>query len=506
MAEPGTVYLVGAGPGDPGLITAKGLRALRRADVVVYDRLVNPSILAEAPPEAELVNAGKGPGRADAPAQEEINRLLIERAGCGKTVVRLKGGDPFLFGRGGEEADALAAAGVGFEVVPGVTSALAVPAYAGIPATDRRYASSVRIVAGRQGADAPADAEARGETVVVLMGVQALPEVVRSLREQGWPDDTPAALIENGTTARQRTVEATLGTAVEAAARARLAAPAVLAAGDVVGMRRRIAWFERRPLSATRVVVLRGESRATELIAALERAGAEVVHIPAVTFAAPEDWGPVDAVLPRVGGFRWAAFTSANGVDFFLRRLLESGRDVRALSGVRLAAVGPSTASALRRHGLVHEIMPERFDSRSLGNAIAGSGQAGDTVLLPRGDLADDALPSALRERGLQPTPIVTYRTMGAPGLDVRAREALEGGVDAVVLTSPSTVRNLVHALDGGAERLRGVAVISAGPTTTRAAEAEGLAVSAEAAAHTASGIVDAMTARAAGTDDHDGR
>ena len=506
MAEVGAVYLVGAGPGDPGLITTKGLRALRRADVVIYDRLVNLSILAEAPQAAELIYVGKGPTERDTLPQDEINRLLVEHAGCGKTVVRLKGGDPFLFGRGGEEADALAAAGVGFEIIPGVTSALAVPAYAGIPATDRRYASSVRIITGQRGEGAALAAEARAETVIVLMGVQTLSEVVRSLRDQGWPDDTPVALIENGTTARQRTIEATLSTTVEAASLARLAAPAVLVAGEVVEMRRRIAWFERRPLSAKRVVVLRGESRATELIGALEWAGAEVFHIPAVTFVAPLDWKSVNEVLPRVGDFRWAAFTSANGVDFFLRRLLDSQRDVRALGGVRIAAIGPSTASALRRYGLIHELMPDRFDSRSLGNAIGLAGQAGDTVLLPRGDLADDALPGALREHGLRPLPLVTYRTIDAPGLRDRAREAIERGVDAIVLTSPSTVHNLIHALGDAAERLRDLAIISAGPTTTRAAQSAGLVVSTEAAAHTASGIVDAIIATATKARDDDDR
>ncbi len=495
MTEVGAVYLVGAGPGDPGLITAKGLRVLRRADVVVYDRLVNVSILAEAPQTAELVYVGKGPTMQNTLPQDEINRLLIQHAHAERTVVRLKGGDPFLFGRGGEEAEALAAAGVRFEIVPGVTSALAVPAYAGIPATDRRYASSVRILTGQRGESADQPAEDRTETVIVLMGVQALPEVVTSLQGEGWPDDTPVALVESGTTARQRTIEATLSTTVEVASRARLAAPAVLVVGTVVEMRHRIAWFERRPLSAKRIVVLRGESRAMELVAALEGAGAEVFHIPAVAFVAPLDWTSVDAVLPRITDHKWAAFTSANGVDFFLRRLMETGRDVRTLAGVRIGAIGPSTASALRRYGLIHEVMPDRFDSHSLGNTIGVAGHAGETVLLPRGDLADDELPRTLRTHGLLPLPLVSYRTIDAPGLRARAQEAIELGVDAIVLTSPSTVRNLVHALGDSSDQLRDVAFVSSGPTTTRAAQSAGLEVFAEAASHTTSGILDAMIA-----------
>ncbi len=492
MNEDGRVYLVGAGPGDPGLITVKGLRALRRADVVVYDRLVNPSLLAEARDDAELADVGKHPARQDGRTQDEINRLLIDRAGAGNTVVRLKGGDPFLFGRGGEEASALAAAGIVFEVVPGVTSALAAPAYAGIPVTDRRHASSLRIITGQRGLDGDSTTVSSNETVIALMGVRALPDVVESLRREGWPEEAPAALIEWGTTSRQRTTVATVGAIADRAQRAGVRAPAILICGDVVHLREDIAWYERRPLFGKRIMALRGETRATELIALLDAAGAEPVHIPAVSFGEPDDWSQVDAALERISEFQWLSFTSANGVDYFMKRLLASGLDSRALAGARLAVVGPATASALARVGLRHDAMPDQFNSRALAETLAAASQPGYTVLLPRGDLADDALPDALRGHGLTPWPVIAYQTLPGPDLARRANDALSRGVDAIVLTSPSTARNLVEALDNAAVQVRDAAFISAGPTTTRAAESLGLTIAVEAAAHTANGIIDA--------------
>ena len=498
MDEYGRVYLVGAGPGDPGLITVKGLRALRNADVVVYDRLANPSLLAEARDDAELVDVGKHPARQDGRTQDEINHLLIDRAGLGKSVVRLKGGDPFLFGRGGEEAGALAAAGIAFQIIPGVTSALAAPAYAGIPVTDRRHASSLRIITGQRRQNDNAAARSPNETVVALMGVRSLPDVVESLLREGWPDEAPAALIEWGTTARQRTTVATLGAIADAAQRAGVRAPAILICGDVVGLREDLSWYERRPLFGKRIMALRGETRATELIALLDAAGAEPVHIPAVSFGESRDWSPVDAALARLNDVQWLAFSSANGVDYFMRRLLHAGLDARALAAAHLAVIGPSTASALSRHGLRHDVMPDQFNSRALARALANAALPRETILLPRGDLADDALPEELVSYGLIPWPVVAYRTLPGHDLARRAQDALARGVDAIVLTSPSTARNLVEALDDAAAQLKDVAFISAGPTTSRAAEFLGLTIAAEAPAHTANGIIDAALAWAA--------
>ena len=500
MAEGGIVHLVGAGPGDPGLITVRGARLLRRADVIVFDRLVNPSLLAEARPGAELVDVGKHPSRGGEHLQKEINELLIERARGGKRVVRLKGGDPFLFGRGGEEAAALAEAGIAFDVAPGVTSALAGPAYAGIPATDRNLASAVRILTG-QGAGG--NESARGpdhETAIVLMGVRTLGNVVESLRSDGWADDTPTALIEQATTSRQRTTVATLGTIVDRAAEVGVRAPAVLVCGHVVSLRDHIAWLEKRPLFGKRVMVLRGETRAAELITLLDDAGAEVVHVPAVAFEGPEDWAHVDAVLNDLSRYRFIAFTSVNGVDYFMERLLQTGRDARALAAARLAAIGPATAAALNHHGLRADIVPDRFNTGTLAEAVAVESGKGDGVLLPRGNLADDALPQALSERGLAPTPVIVYRTLPGSALAERARAAIERGIDAIILTSPSTARNLVEALGENASPLASIPFISAGPTTSRGAEEIGLTVAVEATEHTASGIVNAALAWARGS------
>ncbi len=495
MAERGIVHLVGAGPGDPGLITVRGERLLRRADVIVFDRLVNPSLLAETRIEAELVDVGKHPSRAGEHLQEDINTLLIERARAGARVVRLKGGDPFLFGRGAEEAVALAEAGIDFDIVPGVTSALAGPAYAGIPVTDRNLASAVRILTGQGAGGTEPDVGPKRETTVVLMGVRTLVNIVESLRAEGWTDDTPAALIENATTSRQRSTVATVGTIVHAAQTAGARAPAVLICGQVVSLRDRIAWLERRPLFGYRIMVLRGETRAAELITLLDDAGAEVVHVPAVAFEGPEEWTNVDVALNELAHYRFIAFTSVNGVDYFMQRLLHTDRDARALSSLQLAAIGPATAAALNRHGLRHDIMPEHYDTSALAHTIGSVGDGGDSVLLPRGNLADDALPTALQERGLKPAPIVVYRTIPGPALGERARATIERGIDAIILTSPSTARNLINALGSDSLTLNTISFISAGPTTSRGAKEVGLTITAEATEHTASRIVDAVRA-----------
>ncbi len=491
MASGGIVHLVGAGPGDPGLITVRGARLLRRADVIVYDRLVNPSLLAEARSDTEMVDVGKHPSRGGEHLQEEINELLIERARGGNRVVRLKGGDPFLFGRGGEEAAALAEAGVSFDVVPGVTSALAGPAYAGIPATDRNLASAVRIYTGQQSRNAQ-PLNPTNQTSIVLMGVRTLANTVRAMLMAGWPEDTPAAVIEQATTSRQRTTTATLETIVGASAEVGIRPPAIFVCGNVVGLRDSIGWLEKKPLFGHRLMVLRGETRAAELITLLDDAGAEVVHVPAVAFDGAEDWAEPDSAIERLADFRVIAFTSVNGVDFFMSRLLEDGRDARSLATARIAAIGPATAAALNRHGLNPDLVPGRFTTGALAEAIASECARGDTVLLPRGNLADDALPAALGEHGIEPAPIVVYRTLPGPNLAERAKAAMERGIDAVLLTSPSTARNLVDALGDDRSLLDGIPVISAGPTTSRGAEDVGLRVAQEATEHTADGLVGA--------------
>ncbi len=492
MTEGGFVHLVGGGPGDPGLITVRGIRLLRRADVILYDRLVNPSLLAEAGPHAELIDVGKSPDEQDGHTQIEITALMLDRARTGATVVRLKGGDPFLFGRGGEEASALAEAGIGFDIVPGVTSALAGPAYAGIPATDRPRASAVRVLTGQGAPGVEPSPGTERETAIVLMGVKTLAHVVESLQADGWPAEAPAALIEQATTARQRTTVATLGTIADAASTIGVNAPAILICGHVVNLRERIAWLEKRPLFGCRIMVLRGETRARELISLFDEAGAEVVHVPAVSFSRPTDWSNADPKLDDLGRFHCIAFTSANGVDYFMDRLLATGRDARALFRALLAVIGPATAAALNRHGLSADLMPDRYTATALADTIAARSAPGDAVLLPRGNLADNDLPRMLQERGFVTAPITVYRTLPGPNLAERAQAAIEWGVDAIILTSPSTARNLVNALGERAAALDGISFISAGPTTSRGAEEVGLHIAVEAAAHTASGIIEA--------------
>ncbi len=494
----GRVYLVGAGPGDPGLITARGLEVLRRAQVVVYDRLVNERLLAEAPGGAELVYAGKGP-EGHVMEQDEINRLLVRRGAEGRLVVRLKGGDPFVFGRGGEEALALAAAGVPFEVVPGVTSAIAVPAYAGIPVTHRDMASSFAVITGRED---PAkewsrirwDRLAGGVgTIVVLMGVESLDETVARLVEHGLPWSTPVAVIEGGTEPRQRTVAGVLDDIVQRAREARLRPPAVTVVGEVVRLRERLRWFDNRPLFGRRVLVTRSRAQASALSRRLEELGAEAIEVPAIEVRPPEDWLPLDRAIARLPEFAWIVFTSVNAVDSFFGRLDAAGRDARALAGVRVAAIGPATAEALRARGLRADYAPQRFTTEALAQGLAVT--PGARVLLPRADIAPEELVRDLTARGAAVEQVVAYRTVTPEGSRELAREALAGGrVDMVTFTSSSTVQNLVSLLGKEARALlSGVPVASIGPATTRTAERLGLRVAVTAREHTIPGLAEAV-------------
>ena len=499
MADLGAVYLVGAGPGDPGLITVKGLELVRTADVIVYDRLVDPRIVAESTAYAERVYARDEPSGRPAD-QNDINEIMIAHARQGRRVVRLKGGDPFLFGRGGEEADALVAAGITFEVVPGVTSALAVPAYAGIPVTDRRFASSLRILAAPTLGNAEPDsrnAPSTSETVVALMAVRALPMVVADLLAEGWPADSPVALIERGTTARQRTVETTLGDAVDDAAQAGLRPPSIAVVGGVVNMRRRIAWSERRPLAGKRIIITRAQGQSMEIRRLLEAHGADALLMPALAFEAPQDWREVDAALARIQDFQWIAFTSAQGVAFFLRHMFDTGRDARHLGGVQIATVGSATTEALRTFGLTSDLSPERATSWDLGVALMARASANTRILLPRGGLADDALPTALEQSGLVAHRLLTYHTVAPPGLGRAFQDGLVDGVDAVIFASPSAVNNLAAALGENVDPLAASDIVSIGPTTTRAIQDAGWSVAIEADVPTDRGIADALVARA---------
>jgi uroporphyrinogen III methyltransferase/synthase len=474
-----TVYLVGAGPGDPGLLTVRGRELVERCEAIVYDRLADPRIVALAPSGAERIYAGKRPGEHALP-QERLNALLVELGGRLGTVVRLKGGDPFVFGRGGEEALALEAAGIAFEVVPGVSSAHAVPAYAGIPVTQRGTAAQVTFVTGHED---PARLESATDwsslaatpgTLVFLMGVGALEENARRLIAHGMRADTPAAVISHGTRPEQRTVTAPLARIADAAAE--LPAPAITVVGEVALMREHLAWFERRPLHGRRVVVTRARAQASGLRARLEELGAAVIEAPAIRIEAL----PFDP--PDLGGFHILVLTSANGVE----RILPA--DVRALAGVTVAAIGSATAEVLAARGLVADVVPERAVGEALLDELGDVG--GRRILVAAAEGARDVLPEGLAARGGEVTVLRTYRTVPEP---VDPDAVL--GADLVTFTSSSTVANLVRATEG--RDLSGLRAVSIGPVTSASLREAGIEPVAEADPHDVAGLVEAVLAAA---------
>ncbi|HLG73924.1 MAG TPA: uroporphyrinogen-III C-methyltransferase [Chloroflexota bacterium] len=490
----GIVYLVGGGPGDPGLLTLKGKRVLEQADVVVYDYLVDEQLLAFAP-GAELIPARDLHGnRAE---QQRINELLIEHARQGKRVVRLKGGDPYLFGRGGEEGQALHAAGIPFQVLPGVTSALAVPAYAGIPVTHRDHSSSVTILPGRlkpgKGEDAiDWHAFARADTLVFLMSVTNLAEVVGRLIEHGRAPSTPAAAVRWGTRPEQQVVTSCLADLPRAVSEAGLTAPAVIVVGEVVHLREQLSWFERLPLFGCRVLVTRPREQSEAFAASLREAGALVYEVPVIELLPPEDWTPVDAAIQGLPGYDWLVFTSANGVRRFLERVWASGLDARALASARLCAIGPETARALKAYGLRADLTPEEYVAEAVASALAA--RKPERVLIPRAKVARDVLPHMLRESGAQVDVVEVYRTECPPGAAERLAAVLPR-VDVVTFTSSSTVANFVR-LAGPPPP--GVKVACIGPITAQSARDHGLRVDVVAEAYTTEGLTHALVADAA--------
>ena len=480
-----TVYLVGAGPGDPGLITVRGAALLGRADVVVHDRLTAAPLLELAPPEAVRIDVGKDPQGTSVP-QDRINELLVGHGRAGRLVVRLKGGDPFVFARGAEEARALAEAGVDYEVVPGITSAIAGPAYAGIPATLRYSSTSVTVVTGHEDPSKVSPSvdweaiAAVGGTIVVLMGVGRWPAIAARLLAGGLPPDTPAAAVHWATTARQATVRATLATLGEQ----HLRAPSVIVVGEVA--RESLDWFEGRPLFGVRVVVTRARAQAGELSTRLRDRGAEVVEVPTIEIVDPPDGGAgLDAALAAVHEYDWLVLTSANGAARVCARL----RDGRDLAGVRLAAIGPGTAAELRRHHLEADLVPPRYVAESLLEVFPDPplDRAG-RVLLARAETAREVLPEGLRARGWQVDVVPAYATVAA-SLGERARAAL-AQAEVVCFTSASTVENFVAAFGPDAAP---PLVAAIGPITATAAREAGLSVAVEAAEHTLDGLVDAL-------------
>jgi uroporphyrinogen III methyltransferase/synthase len=495
----GTVYLVGAGPGDPGLLTVRASQLLAGCDAVVFDALVNPAILSGSaiPDAAERHFVGKRGGERSA-RQEDIEALLVRLAREGKRVVRLKGGDPFVFGRGSEEAEALASAGVAFEVVPGITAGVAAPAYAGIPVTHRAVATSVTFITGHEdptkgesGTDWSALARTGG-TLVLYMGVRRLPDIVSALAAGGMSLDTPAAMVEWGTFPRQRTLTATLGTLVDAAHRERISAPSITVIGDVVALRDEIRWFDERPLFGKRVIVTRARTQASQIAEQLAALGADVIEAPAIRIE-PLDPAPLRTVLGALDDYDWVIFTSRNAVDITWDELRTLGLDARALAGTRLVAVGPATAAALAEHGIVADVVPERFVAEGIVDALRGrSDVRGTRVLYPRAEDARDVLPEELRRLGVRLDDVPIYRSVPDPAGAHAAREALESGsVDVITFTSSSTVRYFVAAV--GVDAARRATIVSMGPITSETARTSGLAVAAEAREATIEALVEAV-------------
>lgn len=501
MSKPvtnGKVYLVGAGPGDPGLITLAAQMAMVEADVVVKDRLASDELLRFGP--AEVIDAGKGPGDHRM-TQDEINSLLIRLAGEGRTVVRLKGGDPFVFGRGGEEALALAQAGIEFEIVPGVTSAVAVPAYAGIPVTHRGLATSFAVITGHEADDKSEsgikwDRVSTGvDTLVFLMGVGNLPVIVENLIANGRSAETPAAVIERGTTPRQRVVVGTLADIVGKCDEARVKAPAITVVGEVVRLRDRIEWFEAAPLFGRKVIITRAEAQALESRAAFAAQGAEVEMCPVIGFNPPPDWAPLDDAIGRLSEFDWIVFTSENGARRFMQRLWDTGRDMRALAGLKIAAIGPVTADVLRQRWLSVEFVPSKFVAESVIEEFPED-LTGKSVLVPRALEARDAIITGLEAKGARVEAVPAYRTVRDDRCADRLRElAASGEMDIVTFTSPSTVKHFLEIL-GDVPVPESAIIACIGPITADAACEKGMRVDIVADEFTTSGLVEAIVSR----------
>jgi uroporphyrinogen III methyltransferase/synthase len=497
----GKVYLVGAGPGDPGLITVKGMECLNQADVVIYDHLASAKLLKYAREDAETICAGKQHGSHTLP-QDEMNKLMIEKARQGHTVVRLKGGHPFIFGRGGEEAEALAAERIPFEVVPGITSAIAAPAYAGIPLTHRKYTASVGIVTGHEDSTKPDSTVdwsklATGVgTLVILMGVKNLAKIVEKLISAGRDPKTPVALVRWGTTPQQTTLVGTLETIVAQAETAKLKPPVAIVVGEVVKLREKLNWFEKRPLFGKTVVVTRTREQASELVARLSAAGADCLECPTIRVVPPQDWHPLDEAIDALDSYDWLVFTSVNGVCFFFDRLYEKGKDVRALKDVRTATIGPVTAKRLRDFGLKSDIMPQTYRAESIVEAFGQESMKGKRVLLPRAKEARPVLPVEVRKMGAIVDEIAAYQTEQArENADMLIKCLEERSVDLVTFTSSSTVRNLKALLppERFESLIEGVTVASIGPITAATAKELGFNVDIEAQEYTIDGLCKAI-------------
>ena len=480
------VYLAGAGPGDPELITLKAKRALETAAVVLRDHLANPALLALAPPQAELIYVGKK--KSDhACTQEEICDLMIDRARRGLTVVRLKGGDPFIFGRGGEEAEALAAAGIPYEVIPGVTSPLGIAAYTGVPLTHRDHTSVVTFTTGHDVLKIDWTKVGTSETLVIYMGLSHVDEIVAKILEGGRAPSTPAMAVRWGTRPDQEVIEGTLATLPGLIHERALKPPATIIVGEVVRLREKLSWFEKLPLFGKKIVVTRAAEQAGSLTSMLHQLGADAVELPTIEIQPAPDYAALVAAIAHLPEYHWLIFTSVNGVRFFLDRLDASKADLRSIGG-KLCAIGPATREALERFHLKVDVMAEEYVAEGLLRALGEFDFSHAKVLIARAAVARDILPEELRRRGAQVDVVEAYRTVPPADLAEHARMVLDAKPDWITFTSSSTANNLIAAC--GAEALRGVRVASIGPVTSSTLRAAGVEVAKEANPHTIQGLV----------------
>ena len=499
MNRTGKVYLVGAGPGDPGLATVRAVECIQKADVILYDNLVNPALLRHARPDAELIFAGKT-SKKHTLTQDETNALLVAKAGEGKIVTRLKGGDPFVFGRGGEEAQELLKAGVAFEIVPGISSSIAAPAYAGIPVTHRDYASAFMVVTGHEDPDKAETAidwknvATFFGTRVILMGVERIGKITSELISHGCPPETPVAMVRWGTTGHQQTIQGTLATISDVAEKAQFQPPAVTVIGDVARLRDQLNWFERRPLFGKRIVVTRSRDQASDLVRLLTELGADVLEIPTISIKPPKKTAPLREAVKSIGVYDWLVFTSPNGVDAFFREFFAVHTDVRDLGAAKIAAIGAVSAQKLAELHLAVDLQPAEFTSESLLAEFSKSVSCENLkFLLPRGDLADERLARGLEELGGIVDDLEAYRTV--PDTEDRTghrARLLSEGADLVTFTSSSTAANFCELVDVPAlqKQFPGMRFVSIGPQTTQAAGARHLKIAAEAKLHTIPGLV----------------
>jgi len=497
----GKVYLVGAGPGDPGLITVKGLECIQKADVIIYDYLASASLLKYASEDAELVYVGKKSGHHTRP-QAEINELIVAKAKQGLAVIRLKGGDPFVFGRGAEEAEVLNKENIPFEVVPGVTSAVAAPAYAGIPLTHRGFTSTLAFVTGHEAPNKTEsninwEALAKGiGTIVFFMGVKNLPNITQQLLANGMSASMPVALVRRGTMPDQVTITGTLDTIVQKVQAAGLKAPAIIVVGKVVRLRETMQWFENRPLLGKKVVVTRAREQASDLVKQLSDLGADCLEYPTIKIVPADDLRPLDAAIKNLGAYNWLVFTSVNGVDFFFKRLFEQDKDVRALKNVRTASIGPATADRLFDFGVKSDIIPENYRAESVVEAFTSIDVKGKKILLPRAREARPILPEALTKMGAAVDDVTAYGTIAVgDNVEMLLEQLEDSAVDLITFTSSSTVKNFKALLPPEKfESLRkSVTIASIGPITTETAEQLGFTVQITAKEFTIPGLCTAI-------------